>query len=76
LVINSLHILIFANSDGILGAVDSSVVADVNKISWNEVVEFAPIGNENNVSSYYQWAVPQEAISVCCASYYFVYSES
>ncbi|THV03241.1 acid protease [Dendrothele bispora CBS 962.96] len=46
------------------GAIDSSIVTDVDKIVWNEVVEFAPIGNENNVSSYYQWAVPLGGISV------------
>ncbi|KAK7454673.1 hypothetical protein VKT23_011426 [Stygiomarasmius scandens] len=46
------------------GAVDSSIVTDIEKIVWNEVVEFAPIGNENNVSSYYQWAVPLEGVAV------------
>ncbi|KAF5367500.1 hypothetical protein D9758_003687 [Tetrapyrgos nigripes] len=45
------------------GAIDSSVVTDVSKIVWNEVVEFPPFDNEKDGPSYYQWAVPLEGIS-------------
>ncbi|KAG6909869.1 hypothetical protein DXG01_014905 [Tephrocybe rancida] len=54
------------NSTGSLsmGAVDSSVVKNASLISWNQVVDFAPFGAENNVSSYLQWAIPMSALAI------------
>jgi hypothetical protein len=40
-----------------IGAIDSSVVKNVSKIVWNEVMPFAPLDSTNNVSSYLQWAI-------------------
>ncbi|KAF8896361.1 aspartic peptidase domain-containing protein [Infundibulicybe gibba] len=45
-------------------AIDSSVVTNTSRIGWNNVVEFAPFAAENNVSSYFQWAIPLLGISV------------
>lgn len=47
-----------------LGAIDGSVVKNVTNIEWNAVVQFPPIGSENNVTSYWQWALPLKGISV------------
>ncbi|KAK0235906.1 aspartic peptidase A1 [Armillaria nabsnona] len=47
-----------------IGAIDSSVVTNVTNVGWHEVVEFAPIGTENNVSSYLQWAIPLDGFAV------------
>lgn len=54
------------NSSGSLsiGAIDASVVTNVTRIGWNEVVEFAPFGVESNVSSYLHWAIPLAGLSV------------
>ncbi|KAI8980194.1 acid protease [Trametes punicea] len=46
------------------GAIDGSVVMNRTLIEWNEVVPFAPFGAESNTSSYLQWAVVLEGISV------------
>ncbi|KAL7279207.1 hypothetical protein ACG7TL_007047 [Trametes sanguinea] len=46
------------------GAIDGSVVTNRSLIEWNEVVPFAPFGAQSNVSSYLQWAVVLEGISV------------
>ncbi|KAF8920307.1 aspartic peptidase domain-containing protein [Mucidula mucida] len=54
------------NSSGTLtlGAIDASVVTNVSAIGWHPVVEFAPIGNDNNSSSYLQWATPFTSFAV------------
>ncbi|KAK7051004.1 hypothetical protein VNI00_005116 [Paramarasmius palmivorus] len=54
------------NSSGTLalGAIDGTVVTNLSRIGWNEVVQFPPIGSERNVSSYWQWALPLRGISV------------
>ncbi|KAI0719301.1 acid protease [Cerioporus squamosus] len=55
------------DSDGTLtfGAIDGSIVANRSLIEWNEVVPFAPfIGSNDNSSSYLQWAVVLDGISV------------
>ncbi|KAF7374899.1 Aspartic protease [Mycena sanguinolenta] len=46
------------------GAVDSTVVKNVSKIGWNQVVEFSPVGAESNASSYLHWVTPLAAFSV------------
>ncbi|RPD60100.1 acid protease [Lentinus tigrinus ALCF2SS1-7] len=47
------------------GAIDGSVVANRSLIAWNEVVPFAPfLGSSENSSSYLQWAVVLDGISV------------
>ena len=33
-------------------------------IEWNEVVPFAPFGAESNASSYLQWTIVLEGVSV------------
>ncbi len=55
-----------------LGAIDSSVVTNVTNVGWHEVVEFAPIGTENNVSSYLQWAIPLDGFAVCLVFQYIL----
>ncbi|KAK0469787.1 acid protease [Desarmillaria tabescens] len=47
-----------------IGAIDSSVVTNITNVGWHEVVEFAPIGTENNVSSYLQWAIPLDSFAI------------
>jgi hypothetical protein len=47
-----------------IGAIDSSVVKNVSKIVWNEVVPFAPLDSTNNVSSYLQWAIRLTSFAV------------
>ncbi|KAJ7284955.1 aspartic peptidase A1 [Mycena rebaudengoi] len=47
-----------------LGAIDTTIVANVSKIGWNKVVEFAPIGSESNTASYLHWATPLSAFAV------------
>jgi hypothetical protein len=47
-----------------LGAIDSSVVHDLNNITWSEVSEFSPFGTERNSSGYLQWALPLLNITV------------
>ncbi|KAJ4477163.1 acid protease, partial [Lentinula aciculospora] len=47
-----------------LGAIDSSVVTNLSNVEWNPVVDFPPIGNESNSSSYYQWAIPLTSLAV------------
>jgi len=47
-----------------LGAIDSSVVANVSQVGWNKVAQFPPFFAENNSSSYLQWAIPLTGISV------------
>ncbi|KAH9903035.1 acid protease [Cubamyces lactineus] len=46
------------------GAIDGSVVMNRTLIEWNEVVPFAPFGAESNTSSYLQWTVVLEGVSV------------
>ncbi|KAI0359850.1 acid protease [Trametes cingulata] len=46
------------------GAIDGSVVTNRSLIEWNEVVPFAPFAAESNTSSYLQWAVVLEGVSV------------
>ncbi|KAI0367775.1 acid protease [Pilatotrama ljubarskyi] len=46
------------------GAIDGSVVTNRSLIEWSEVVPFAPFGAESNTSSYLQWAVVLEGVSV------------
>ncbi|KAF9532604.1 acid protease [Crepidotus variabilis] len=41
-----------------LGAVDAAVVSDPRAISWFPVAEFPPFGSEDNVSTYFEWAIP------------------
>lgn len=48
----------FDNGSLTLGAVDASVVHDVNQIAWHPVVEFSPFGTESEQASYLQWATP------------------
>ncbi|KAJ7227150.1 aspartic peptidase A1 [Mycena pura] len=47
-----------------LGAIDTTIVTNVSKIDWNSVVEFPPIGAENNASSYLYWVTPLSAFAV------------
>ncbi|KAJ7650314.1 acid protease [Roridomyces roridus] len=48
-----------------LGAIDSSVVANVSKIGWNKVVEFSPlVGANGNSSSYLHWVTPLAGFAV------------
>lgn len=48
------------------GAIDGSVVANRSLIEFNEVVPFAPFqGSGSNTTSYLQWALVLEGISVC-----------
>ncbi|TFK47833.1 acid protease [Heliocybe sulcata] len=47
-----------------LGAIDASVVKDVNNIEWNPVVAFSPFSTERNTTSYLQWAIPMASILV------------
>ncbi|KAF5377326.1 hypothetical protein D9757_008001 [Collybiopsis confluens] len=47
-----------------LGAIDASVVTNLTNIQWNPVVEFSPFTNESNSSSYYQWALPLQGLTV------------
>ncbi|ESK88781.1 pepsinogen c [Moniliophthora roreri MCA 2997] len=47
-----------------LGAIDGTVVTNITRIEWNEVVQFPPLGVENNVSTYWHWALPLQGISV------------
>jgi len=47
-----------------LGAIDTTVVTNVSKIGWNQVVEFSPIASESNTSSYLYWATPLSAFAV------------
>ncbi|KAJ7035013.1 aspartic peptidase domain-containing protein [Mycena alexandri] len=47
-----------------LGAIDTTIVANVSKIGWNKVVEFSPIGSESNTSSYLHWVTPMAAYSI------------
>jgi hypothetical protein len=49
-----------------IGAIDSSVVKNVSKIVWNEVVPFAPLDSTDNVSSYLQWAIRLASFAVRC----------
>ena len=51
-------------TDRIEGAIDGSVVMNRSLIEWNEVVPFAPFGDESNTSSYLQWTVVLEGASV------------
>ncbi|KAI0661740.1 acid protease [Cubamyces menziesii] len=46
------------------GAIDGSVVMNRSLIEWNEVVPFAPFGAESNASSYLQWTIVLEGVSV------------
>ncbi|RDX57277.1 acid protease [Lentinus brumalis] len=47
------------------GAIDGSVVANRSLIEWNEVVPFAPfLGSSDNSSTYLQWAIVLDGISV------------
>ncbi|TFK87451.1 acid protease [Polyporus arcularius HHB13444] len=47
------------------GAIDGSVVANCSLIEWNEVVPFAPfLGSSDNSSTYLQWAIVLDGISV------------
>ncbi|KAI0649100.1 acid protease [Trametes meyenii] len=46
------------------GAIDGSVVTNRSLIEWNEVVPFAPFAAESNRSTYLQWAVALNSISV------------
>jgi hypothetical protein len=48
----------------IIGAVDSTIVKNVSLIEWIEVVPFEPIGTQDNVTSYLEWAVPISTITV------------
>ncbi|KIY44031.1 acid protease, partial [Fistulina hepatica ATCC 64428] len=47
-----------------LGAVDSSVVTNISRISWNQVSEFAPSTGGGNSSSYLEWAIRMDGFSV------------
>lgn len=47
-----------------IGAVDASVVVNASQIGWNKVAPFPPFGSENNISSYFQWAIPLSGFSV------------
>ncbi|EIW57558.1 acid protease [Trametes versicolor FP-101664 SS1] len=49
-----------------LGAIDGSVVTNRSLVEWNEVVPFAPFlsDSNSNASSYLQWALVLENISV------------
>ncbi len=55
------------NSSGTLtlGAVDGSVVKDPALITWIQVAEFPPFGEESRDSSYLEWAVPITGFTVC-----------
>ena len=47
------------------GGIDGSVVFNRSLIEWNEVVPFAPfVDSQSNTSSYLQWAVVLDGISV------------
>ncbi len=48
------------------GAIDGSVVTNRSLVEWNEVVPFAPFLSDSNgnASSYLQWAIVLENISV------------
>ena len=59
----------------ILGAIDSSVVTNVSQVGWNEVAEFPPFSEENNVSSYLQWAIVLTSFSVSTSRYLYVFAE-
>jgi len=54
------------NASGSLsfGAIDTTIVKNVSKIGWNQIVEFSPIGAESNVSSYLHWVTPLSAFAV------------
>ncbi|KAL0575173.1 hypothetical protein V5O48_006795 [Marasmius crinis-equi] len=47
-----------------LGAIDGTVVKNLSNVEWGEVVQFPPIGNENNQTSYWHWALPLQSVSV------------
>jgi hypothetical protein len=47
-----------------VGAVDSTIVKNVSLIEWMEVAPFEPVGNDNNVTSYLEWAIPISTITV------------
>ncbi|KAI0635942.1 acid protease [Trametes polyzona] len=46
------------------GAIDGTVVMNRSLIEWNEVVPFSPFGSESNSSSYLQWSLVLEGVSV------------
>ncbi|EJF64945.1 acid protease [Dichomitus squalens LYAD-421 SS1] len=46
------------------GAIDGSIVANRSLVELNEVVPFAPFGSQGNSSSYLQWAIVLDGISV------------
>jgi len=54
------------NASGSLsfGAIDTTIVKNVSKIGWNQVVEFSPVGAESNVSSYLHWVTPLSAFAI------------
>ena len=55
-----------------VGAVDSTVVKNVSLIEWMEVAPFEPVGSENNVTSYLEWAIPISTITVSTIAEFFV----
>ena len=55
-----------------VGAVDSTIVKNVSLIEWMEVAPFEPVGNESNVSSYLEWAIPISTLTVSTMAEFLV----